>query len=131
MNCMKSMEKHTAWLRLWARMLLNKQYKSMEKAPPYPPFQEKAPKTRKHDNSLSDALTSAATAVVGLLHGTDSASKSGGMSPGKRARVSGQYLEHLEKLKNLHESGVLSAEEFDEQKRFALDNIRKLNGAYS
>ena len=49
------------------------------------------------------------------------------MSPGKRARVSGQYLEHLEKLKNLHQSGVLSIEEFEEQKKFALDNIRKIN----
>ena len=90
-------------LRLWARMLLNKQYKSMDKAPPYPPFQEKFHRARKHDN-LSDALTSAATAVVGLLSGTDShASTSTCMSPGKRARVSGQYLEHLEKLKNLHQ----------------------------
>ena len=40
--------------RLWARMLLNKQYK---KAPPYPPFEEKTPKTRMQDNSLSNALT--------------------------------------------------------------------------
>ena len=111
-------------LRLWARMLLNKQYKSMDKAPPYPPFLEKVPKARKHDN-LSDALTSAATAVVGLLNGTESSSTC--MSPGKRARVSGQYLEHLEKLKNLHQSGVLSIEEFEEQKKFALDNIRKIN----
>jgi hypothetical protein len=60
------------------------------------------------------SLTSVATAVVGLLHG-DSGATSTAMSPGKRARVSG-YLEHLEKLKNLHESGVLCADEFDEQK---------------
>ena len=112
-------------LCLWARMLLNKQYKSMDKAPPYPPFQERVPKARKHENNLSDALTSAATAVVGLLNGGDSTGSC--MSPGKRARVSGQYLEHLEKLKNLHQSGVLSVEEFEEQKKFALDNIRKLN----
>ena len=115
-------------LRLWARMLLNKQYKSMDKAPPYPPFQEKVHKARKHDNNLSDALTSAATAVVGLLNGTDpSTSTSTCMSPGKRARVSGQYLEQLERLKNLQQSRVLSIEEFEEQKKFALDNIRKLN----
>lgn len=79
-------------------MLLNKQYKSVEKAPPYPL------KTCRQENSLSDALTSAATAVVGLLHG-DSGTASAAMSLGKRARVSSQYLEHLEKL---HESGILS-----------------------
>lgn len=112
--------------RLWARMLLNKQYKSMETAPPYPPFQEKIHKTCKQENSLSDALTSAATAVVGLLQG-ESATLSPGVSPGKRAHVSGQYLEQLEKFKKLRGSEVLSAEEFEEQKKFALDNIRKLN----
>ena len=112
-------------LRLWARMLLNKQYKSMDKAPPYPPFLEKVPMAHKHDNNLSDALTSAATAVVGLLNGTESNSTC--MSPGKWGRMSDQYLEHLEKLKNLHQSGVLFIEEFEEQKKFALDNIRKLN----
>ena len=92
----------------------------MDKAPPYPPFLEKVPKARKHDNNLSDALTSAATAVVGLLNGTKSNSTC--MSPGKRARISGQYLEHLEKLKNLHQSGFLSIEEFGEQKKFALES---------
>ena len=52
---------------------------------------------------------------------------SGTLSPGKRAQVSGQYLEHLERLKSLHESGALTAEEFGEQKTFALNNIRKLS----
>ena len=112
--------------RLWARMYLNKQYKSLDKAPSYPPFQEKAPKIRKQESSLSEALTSAATAVVGLLQGEPSAVNTT-VSPGKRARVAGQYLEHLEKLKSLHEAKVLSDEEFDEQKKFALDNICKLN----
>ena len=32
-------------LRLWARMVLNKQYKSMDVAPPYPPFQGHVAKT--------------------------------------------------------------------------------------
>ena len=52
---------------------------------------------------------------------------SGKMSPAKRARVSGQYLDHLEKLKNLRESGVLSYEEFEVQNPFALKNICQLN----
>ena len=75
--------------------------------------------------SLSDAITSAATAVVGLIKGNDSTSAA--LSPGKRARVSGQYLEHLEKLSHLYELGVLSSDEFEEQKSFALNNIRELN----
>ena len=85
----------------------------METAPPYQPFQEKIHKTRKQENFLSDALTSGATAVVGLLQG-ESATQSPAISPEKRAHVSGQYLEQLQKLKKLHESEVLSAEEFEE-----------------
>ena len=101
-------------LHLWARMVLNKQYKSMDIAPPHPPFQGHIPKTPKRDN-LTDALTSAATAVVNLLNGRDSpVSTATSMSPGKWARVSGQYLEHLERLKGLHQSGVLSLTEFEE-----------------
>ena len=76
---------------------------------------------------MSEALTSAATAVVGMLKGCPATptSSTTTLSPSKRAQVSGQYLEHLEKLKLLHESGVLSLEEFNEQKGFAL-NIRQL-----
>ena len=49
------------------------------------------------------------------------------MSPGKRARVSGQYLEQLERLKDLHQSGVLSLDEFEEQKKFALESKANRN----
>jgi hypothetical protein len=81
-------------------------------------------------DSLKDALTSAATAVVGMIQGTQAtptpSTSTTTLSPSKRAQVSGQYLEHLEKLKKLHESGVLSLEEFNEQKGFAFNNIRQL-----
>lgn len=60
-------------------------------------------------------------------HAESSSDTSGKMSPAKRARECGQYLDYLEKLKNLRESGVLSCEEFEEQKAFALKNIRQLN----
>ena len=116
-------------LRIWARMILNKQHKSMDVAPPFPLFKDHAPKQTPRRDNLTDALTSAATAVVGLLKGTDSSDSVTALTllPGKRARVSGQYLEHIENLKSLHESGVLTSEDFNEQKKFALNNIRKLN----
>ena len=116
-------------LRLWARMHLNGQHDSLEEPPRIPLFtgSTSSNKGSKRD-SLSDALTSAATAVVGILTHKDGTETTGGkMSPAKRARVSGQYLDHLEKLKHLQESGVLSNEEFEEQKSFALKNIRQLN----
>lgn len=115
-------------LRLWARMKLNGQHKSMDHPPQIPLFTGTISKPKRE--SLSEALTSAATAVVGVLKGTPqspSASVETGMSPGKRARVSGEYLDHLEKIKKLHESGVLSKSEFQEQKEYALHNIKEIN----
>ena len=117
-------------LRIWARMILNKQHKSLDVAPPFPLFKDHAPKHAPKRDNLTDALTSAVTAVVGMLKGPNESSDSTTtltLSPGKRARVSGQYLEHLERLKSLYESEVLTTEEFSEQKKFALNNIRKLN----
>ena len=49
------------------------------------------------------------------------------MSPGKRACVSGLYLEQLERLKTLQQFRVLMCEEFEEQKSYALKNISELN----
>ena len=115
--------------RIWARMHLNAQHSSLDVPPNIPIF---GSSSRQKKDSLSDALTSAATVVVGLLKGdanvqSPSAKPSEALSPGKRARVSGQYLEHLERLQVLKESGVLSDEEFKEQKAYALNNIRDLN----
>ena len=76
---------------------------------------------------LSEALTSAATAVVGVLKGQPSDNDLPTIDVISCAKVSGQYLEHLEKLKKLLECGVLSTAEFEEQKEIALTNIKQLN----
>ena len=87
-------------LRIWARMILNKQHKSKDVPPPFPLFKDHAPKHPQKRDNLADALTSAATAVVSMIKGlVNDSSGSSTLSSGKRARVSGQYLEHLERLK--------------------------------
>ena len=126
-------EKYTGpQFRLWARMKVNGQHNSMSEPPPIPSFTGNVPSKCTRHEPLTEALTSAATAVAGLFTQKSNTSSTPSnstatMSPAKRAHVSGQYLEHLEKLKNLHESGVLDDEEFKEQKSFALQNIRQLN----
>ena len=113
--------------RIWARMYMNAQHSSLDLPPNNPLFSNYGSKAPRKE-SLSDALTSAATAVVGLIRGdAPTVTGAAAMSPGKRARVSGQYLEQLEKLKTLQSSGVLTDEEFEEQKAYALKNIRQLN----
>ena len=114
--------------RLWAHMKVNGQHDDLDAPPLIPLFTNVVKTSSRHGDSLKHTLTSAATAVVGMIRGTQATPISGAttLSPSKRAQVSGQYLEHLEKLKKLHESGVLSLEEFNEQKGFALNNIRQL-----
>ena len=90
--------------------------------------------------SLTDALSGAATAFVKALasHRTSPQKPllpcaaatnviNTDVSPCSKARLSGQYIEQLKSLQELRESGVLSEEEFEEQKTFALQNIRCLN----
>ena len=91
----------------------NNQHSSLDIPPSMPLFSGTTSKPPKRD-SLSDALTFAATAVVGLLKGNDSTSGTA-LSPGKHACVSGQYLEHLEKLRNLHDTGVPNTDEFKQK----------------
>ena len=115
--------------RLWARMVHNDQHRSLDVPPSIPMFSGTRYTSKPHQReSLTDAITSAATAVAGILKGNAPVEATpqppGALSPGKRSRVSGQYLEHLEKLSHLHTSGVLSD---IEQKKFALKNIRQLN----
>ena len=55
-------------LRLWARMKLNGQHNSIDYPPQSPLFNGRISKPRR--DSLSEALTNAATAVVGILKGT-------------------------------------------------------------
>ncbi len=114
-------------LRIWARMILNNQHNSTDTPPSFPLFNDNVKRANKRDG-LTEALTAAATAVVGMLKGNDpNPNTQSVVSPGKKARISGQYLEHLERLKSLQESGVLTSAEFSEQKEYALKNIRKLN----
>ena len=49
------------------------------------------------------------------------------VSPASKAKLSGAYISQLRELQQLRESGVLDEDEFQEQKRFALDNIRGMN----
>ena len=81
-------------------MKLNGQHNSIDHPPQIPLLTGTITKPR--PDSLSEALTSPATAVVGMLKGTPQpqspASMEPGMSPGKRARLCGEYLDHLERI---------------------------------
>ena len=50
-----------------------------------------------------------------------------GVSLMSKARLSSEYITQLKSLQELRDNGVLSNEEFQEQKAFALNNIRSMN----
>ena len=126
-------------LKLWARMMVNKQHDDMDN-PPNIPLITGGIKRHARKESLTEVISGAATAFAKALasqRGTSplkpsqacAISSNTGVSPSSKARLSGQYIEQLKSLQELRESGVLSDDEFQEQKLFALQNIRRLNRA--
>ena len=128
-------------LKLWARMIVNKQYDDME-VPPNIPIITGGIKRPARRESLSEALSSAATALTKALAGQTTNLKTpprpktpiptpndspSGMSPATKAKITTQYISQLKSLQELREMGVLDDNEFEEQKTFALRNLRKLN----
>ena len=121
--------------RLWARMIVNNQHDNMDE-PPNIPIITGGVKRPPRKEPLSDALTSVATALTKALapntHSQNSPPRSpkcnsAGISPFSKAKISTQYISKLKSLQDLRECGVLSEGEFEEQKRFALNNIRSIN----
>ena len=120
-----------------ARMMVNKQHDDMDH-PPNIPLITGGVKKHARKESLTDAISGAATAFVKALASHRAspqkppqhcvAATNTGVSPSSKAQLSGQYIEQFKSLQELRESGVLSEEEFEEQKTFAaLQNIRRLN----
>ena len=122
-------------LKLWARMIVNKQHKNFEEPPDIPIITGGIKKPRKNSDSMSEVICNAAVAITQALTPSKSSphplpSQKGsliGVSPSSKATLTSNYISQLKSLQELREMGVLSDEEFAEQKRFALDNIRKLN----
>ena len=125
---------------IWARMYVNNQWKSLDDPPDIPLLRGGLKKANRKE-TLSEAITGAAVAFANVLAPQNSnvqqAEASGrqsaqpslptGVSPASKAKLSSAYISQLRELQQLRECGVLSEEEFQEQKMFALDNLRGMN----
>lgn len=135
-------------LKLWARLIHKGQHDDFDTPPKMPIFcraQSDRKGSKQKKNDLTEAITDAAGAVVKYLsNGTpqgspnakasstpvkevDDTTSSAGISPAKKAKLCQQYLDQLRTLQQLLEAGVLTQQEFTEQKMYALNNLRKLN----
>ena len=127
-------EKHTDMtapkLRLWARLIQSGHHDDYD-TPPNIPLITGSSSTKSKKESVTDALTGAATAVVKMIQSNSSgpaagASVSAQISPLKAAQLRRGCLEDLKKVKELLEDNVLSQQEFDEEKKRILGSLKTL-----
>lgn len=132
----KHSDKYTVpQLRLWAKYIQAKRHESYQE-PPNIPLITGTPDLRKstRKDSFSDALAGAATAIVKALKpetpqrpSTSSSMTVKSFSPNSHANLRRKHLEDLRTLHSLHEDGVLTEEEYLEQKQSILSTLRELN----
>lgn len=116
-------------------MIVNKQWKSYDDPPEVPLITGGAQKFPRRE-TFSEAITGAAVTFAKAIfpqknqQSIAQAAKTpvqSGVSPMSKAQLSSEYITQLKLLQELCDCGVLSDEEFLEQKSFALDNIRSIN----
>lgn len=132
----KHSEKYTVpQLRLWAKYIQSKRHDSYEEPPNIPLItgtpDSSTKSTRKE--SFGDALAGAATAIVRALkpqspkRSSTQGSATNSFSPNSHANLRRKHLEDLRTLHSLLEDGVLTDEEYREQKQSILSTLRQLN----
>ena len=142
-------EKHgdtysTPQYRLWACMIICGTHDDLDTPPKVPMIIGAPMPKRPKQKSLTSALVDAATAFASAISPTQCSSNTGppsepttpkvpgraisrtGVSPGRVADVRMKNLEQLRFIQHLLDDGILSSEEFDEQKHIILDTLRKL-----
>ena len=104
-------------MRLWARMIASNIHCSMDDPPSIPAFGV-TKKTRRESNSMTDALSGAAVAIVnalsnkensnGLQKAAESTHKAHAdtTSPGKIVELRRKYLEQLRYVQQLHKDDI-------------------------
>ena len=119
-------------LRLWSRMIATGIHNDYHNPPNIPAFTGTSAKRTRKDN-LSQALSTAAVAVVDAIKDNKSAacettpsSSSTSLSPDIMADVRMKNYQQLRYLHTLFDDGIISESEFSEQKETILSSVRKL-----
>ena len=113
-------------IRLWARMIASGNHDSFDDAPSIPAITGVAPKRKRE--SLSTVVAGVASSIASAIRpdvGISSSSPAG-RSPSKISDLHLKKLQELRELQQLLDLGVLTPEEFAEQKSIVLEALRKL-----
>ena len=119
--------KGTAQLRLWARMIVANTHDDLDH-PPKVPMITGCVQRHPHKESLSDAFTSAASAIAKAFSPMQNTPLSTQVkcSPSKTVDIRMNNLEQLRCLQRVREDGILTEEEFLLQKNIVLQSLSKL-----
>ena len=124
-------------IRFWAEMLANGGYSDLDNPPAGAAMfhRETASKRSKTENS-NDTIMSGVLTVVNTLcqalvphdQASPTATRvpSATFSPMKKAELRGTYFKQLVELRNLFDQGILTEDEYKEQKEDLVDAVRKL-----
>ena len=126
--------KESVKLRLWAKLIQSGHYDDYDTPPNIPLITGKAATPKKTvKEGVAGLVAEAATAIVKACNPPSSPVKSlgcdngKGISPLKAVSLRRSCLEDLKKAKELHEDGILSQEEFQEENKRILDMLRGLS----
>ena len=122
--------------RLWAKTILSGVHDDMNNPPPLPMITGYASKGQKsYTGAIASAAAGAASAVVRVLNDGPAVPTSSciaatpppiAVSPNLSVDIRMKNLEQLRYLQQLMNDGILSNEEFLEQKEMILDTLRKI-----
>ena len=125
--------------KLWARMIENKQHKDKNTPPNMPMIMGKP--VKKDEKDLNECISDCVVAITNALggksatptHTYQSVPSEGtipkladGISPGKKVNLRSQYLSQLKTLQALRDDGVLTNEEFCEEKISVLNTLKTM-----
>ena len=120
----------TLQYRLWAEMFIKfyDTHKTLDTAPPYPLFgEERRPRASSATGQLNEALTGLANSIAVALVPNQlqqSAHSSTTASPTKTAQLRSKYMEKLEDLIKVHDLGVLTLEEYEDERKVIVNSMK-------
>ena len=116
-------------LKLWAEMLAAETHNDLNEPPTASMFSRSKPKVTKSETSASgDSVVSGMMTVVNTLcQSVLSNQKKPVLSPVKKAELRSTYMQQLTGLHKLQETGIITDEEYEEQRHDIVQGMRHLS----
>ena len=122
-------------IKIWAEALASNQHTDMECPPAYAMFGRERKCTKDSGsvnetvmNGMLNVVNTLCQAIQSPLNSREISRKQATLSPVKKAELRGTYLKQLSELHQLHDAGILSEDEYEEQRMELIVAMRNLKG---